>query len=177
MRATSLLLGLAAILTSCSWLRLQRQNPPEEDKTIVFPRFSEHAAIKVGSGEGPYELDGVALQAIMIAARDFLPPPEKDQPCRDRLEAHRYRVIRRGDIIFVQIEDDDEFCGLKYLSLDTGAKYAIRTDGRILRHIVGAEPEPSDQHDGGTDPIPMSPPSTPPSDPDGGSPSVGDASL
>lgn len=176
MRATSLLLGLAAILTSCSWLRLQRQNPPE-DKTIVFPRFSEHSAIKVGSGEGPYELDGVALQAIMIAARDFLPPPEKDQPCRDRLEAHRYRVIRRGDIIFVQIEDDDEFCGLKYLSLDTGAKYAISTDGRILRHIVGTEPEEAEQQDGGTDPMPMGPPSTPPSDPDGGSPSARDAAL
>ncbi|HYO57411.1 hypothetical protein, partial [Archangium sp.] len=166
MRATSLLLGLAAILASCSWLRPQRQVPPEEDRTIVFPRFFEHSAIKIGAGEGPYELDGVVLQAILIAARDFLPPPEKDQPCRNRLEAHRYRVIRRGDIIFVQIEDDDEFCGLKYLSLDTGAKYAISIDGRILRRIIGTEPEESEQQDGGVAPAP-----------DGGSPHAPDASL
>jgi hypothetical protein len=165
MRATSLLLCLAAILASCSWFRLQRPIPIEEDRTIVFPRFHEHSAIRVGTEKGPYELDGVVLQAILIAARDFLPPAERDQPCRDKLEAHRYRVIRRGDIIFVQIEDDDEFCGLKYLSLDTGAKYAISTDGRILRRIIGAEPVESEQQDGGAGPVA-----------DGGSPDIPDAS-
>lgn len=124
--------------------------PIEEDRTIVFPRFHERSAIRIGAGEGPYELDGVVLRAILIAARDFLPPAEKDQPCRNKLEAHRYRVIRQGDIVFVQIEDDDEFCGLKYLSLDTGAKYAIHSDGRILRRIIGAEPEDTEPGDGGT---------------------------
>jgi hypothetical protein len=177
MRAKILLLCLAAMLASCSWFRRQRPVPIEEDRTIVFPRFHEHSAIKVGTGEGPYELDGVALQALLIAARDFLPPPEKDQPCRDKLEAHRYRVIRRGDIVFVQIEDDDEFCGLKYLSLDTGAKYAISIDGRILRRIIGAEPEYTEQQDGGTEPVPIPSPPAPPSTPDGGSPGAPDASL
>lgn len=170
MRATSLFLCLAALLASCSWFRLQRPLPIEEDKTIVFPRFHEQSAIKVGAGEGPYELDGVALRALVLAARDFLPPPEEEQPCRDKLEAHRYRVIRRGDIVFVQIEDDDEFCGLKYLSLDTGARYAISTDGRILRRLIGAEPEGTELPDGGMEPGPIAPSPAPPAVADGGSP-------
>jgi len=121
----------------------------EEDPSIRFPNFFEHSAITLGAQGQPFELDGVTLQALLIAANDFLPPDGKDHPCQDRMEAHRYRVIRQEDIVFVQIEDDDEFCGLKYLSLDTGARYAIHTDGRILRRSVGAEP--------GERPAPQSP--------------------
>jgi len=80
---------------------------------------------------------------------DFLPPGGENPPCRDRPEAHRYRAVRQADILFVQIEDDDAFCGLKYLSLDRGAPYAIRTDGRILRRSFGAEPNPA--------PVPVTP--------------------
>jgi hypothetical protein len=103
------------------------------DASIVFPHFFGRAAIRVGAGGAPYEMDGVTLQALMVAANDLLPPGGKGQSCRDRQEAHQYRVIRQGDIIFVQIDDDDAFCGLKYLSLDTSVRYAISTDGRILR--------------------------------------------
>jgi hypothetical protein len=95
----------------------------------------------VGVGDVPYELDGVVLRAIMIAANDYRPPGDKDQPCWDRQEAHQYRVIRQGNVIFVDISEDLEFCGLKYVSVDSGAKYAISTDGRIMRRIMGAEPE------------------------------------
>ena len=49
----------------------------------------------------------------------------------------------------MQIEDDVEFGGLKYLSLDTGAHYAISPDGRILRRSFGAEPNPA--------PVPVTP--------------------
>lgn len=177
MRTTGLLVGLAVILSSCAWLRTSRPAPLEEDRSIVFPQFFEQPAIKVGVGNGPYEMDGVTLRALLMATADFLPPADKDTPCRDRIEAHRYRVIRQGDIVFVQIEDDDEFCGLKYLSLDTGAKYAISTDGRILRRLIGTEPEVPEPGDGGSGTVPPSPPPTPSSAPDGGSPASTDASL
>ncbi len=139
MRMKGLSLGLVVMLASC--VRPHRAPALEEDPSIRFPNFFEHSAISFGVGGQPYELDGVTLQALLTAVNDFLPPRGSDTQCRDRLEAHRYRVIRQDDIVFVQIEDDDEHCGLKYLSLDTGARYAISADGRILRRSVGAAPE------------------------------------
>ncbi len=76
----------------------------------------------------------------MVAANDFLPPAGRKQACWDKQEAHRYRIIRQGDIIFVRIDDDLEFCGLQYVSLHTGATYAISTDGRILRRMFDGQP-------------------------------------
>ena len=136
-----LLLGLAVTLTGCA--RSHRQPIPPEDLSVRFPDFYARSVITVGADGKAYELEGVTLRALLIATNDFLPPGGENPPCRDRPEAHRYRVIRQGDIIFVQIEDDDAFCGLKYLSLDTGARYAISTDGRILRRGFGAEPDPA----------------------------------
>ena len=170
MRMKDLLLGLAVTLVGCA--RPHRAPAREDDPSIRFPNFHEHAAVTLGARNQPYELDGVTLQALLVAANDFLPPSGKEQPCRDRLEAHRYRVIRQGDIVFVQIEDDDEFCGLKYLSLDTGARYAISTDGRILRRSVGADPNerPAPQAPDAGAPVPQEtgliPPDLPPLGPD-----------
>jgi hypothetical protein len=117
--------------------------PVEDDRSIVFPPFFEQTAVEVGAQGAPYELEGVVLQAIMIAANDFLPPGTKERPCWDRQEAHRYRVIRQGDVIFVRIDEDPAFCGGGYVPLDSGVKYAISTDGRILRRVVDGEPEDS----------------------------------
>jgi hypothetical protein len=134
-----LLLGLVVILSGC--VRPHRQPVQAEDLSVHFPDFDAPSVITVGADGKAYELEGVTLRALLIAANDFLPPAGENTPCKDRPEAHRYRVVRQGDIVFVQIEDDDVFCGLKYLSLDTGARYAISTEGRILRRSFGAEPD------------------------------------
>lgn len=139
MRTRILALGLGCVLMGC--VQRTRSVPIENDRSIVFPQFFEQDAIEVGAKAEPYELDGVVLRAISLAANDFLPPSAQERPCQDRPEAHRYRVIRKGDIIFVRIDEDAAFCGGGYVSLDSGAKYAISTDGRILRRVVDGEPE------------------------------------
>jgi hypothetical protein len=115
--------------------------PIENDPSIRFPRFFEHTPVKLGAQGELFELDGVLLQALMIAANHRFPHETQDQPCLRRREAHQYRVIRRGDIIFVRIDQDLEFCGLDYvISLDSGVTYAISTNGRILRRVFDGEP-------------------------------------
>jgi hypothetical protein len=154
MRTKHLIPGLAVILGSCVWFPSSRPAPLEEDGSIVFPRFFERSTVELGADGQPYELDGAVLRAVMIAANDFLPPSSKKQPCWKRQEAHRYQIIRQGDIVFVRIDDDLESCGLQYVSLDTGATYAISTGGRILRRMFdgqpGAEPFHPDLLDAGS---------------------------
>jgi hypothetical protein len=153
----------------------------EDDKTIVFPNFHEQAAVHVGAGASPYELEGVVLKAITIAANHFRPLAAEEQPCWARQEAYRYRVIRQGNIIFVDISEDLEFCGMDYISLDSGATYAISVDGRILRRITGAHPDRilrapdldaglPQEHDGGANSLPSLPSPASPHTPDGGAP-------
>ncbi|WP_224365632.1 hypothetical protein [Hyalangium versicolor] len=91
------------------------------------------------AGKEPYEMDGVLLKAIMIAAQDFLPSSSPEQPCWLQPESYRYRLIRQGEIIFVWIDEDLAKCGRSAPSLDSGAAYAIRTDGRILRRLLGSQ--------------------------------------
>lgn len=141
MRTKTISIGLAAILSGCMRPPSPRTAPLENDRSIVFPNFYEHSAVHVGAGGAPYELDGVVLKAIMIAANHFRPPGTGEEPCWARQEAQRYRVMRQGDVVFVDISEDLEFCGLEYISLDSGATYAISVDGRILRHITGAHPD------------------------------------
>jgi hypothetical protein len=185
MRRTDLHLALAVILAGCAQHRGPPPVPVEDDPSIVFPPPSAQAPVQVGSGGVPYELDGVVLRALMIAANHYRPPGGKDQPCWVRQEAQRYEIIRQGDIIFVDISEDLAFCGLAYISLDSGATYAISTDGRILRRVDGAHPDrimgsvsppqdmppplPAEQHDGGTTgPTSPVPSPAPPPVPDGG---------
>jgi hypothetical protein len=125
----------------CARHSYPQPTPLGNDPSIIFPQFYDRPAIHVGAGGVPYELDGVLLRALMIAANHFRPPGEQDQPCWARQEAQRYRVIRQGDIVFVDISEDPEFCGMDYISLDSGATYAISIDGRILRRVTGAEPD------------------------------------
>jgi hypothetical protein len=119
--------------------------PVGDDRTIVFPQFFDRAAEAVGAEGHLYELDGVMLRAVMIAANDFLPPGFKETDCPNRQEAQSYRVIRQGDVIFVYIYENEAYCGTSQLALDSGAKYAISADGRILRRVLDGQPEgPSD---------------------------------
>jgi hypothetical protein len=123
----------------------------------------------------------------MIAANDRFAGSTQEQPCIDKRESHRYRVIRQEDIIFVRIDEDLDFCGLDYvISLDSGVEYAISTDGRILRRIFDGDPmddlspaqgvtqsmppppEPAQQQDGGAGPPSSGASPAPTSSPDSG---------
>jgi hypothetical protein len=140
MKTPILFLVLAATL-SC----IRSSNAPrvavENDPSIVFPPFFAYSSTEVGAPGEAYVLDGATLQAIRIAIDDFLPPNGKERPCWNRPETQRYRVIRQGDIIFVRIDEDPEACGMQYLPLDTGVRYAISMDGRILKRLLDGEPE------------------------------------
>jgi hypothetical protein len=178
MTTRDLPLVFAVLVAGC--MRAPRPPPLENDPSIVFPPFFEQSAIEVGAGGGTYALDGVVLRAVMIAANDFLPSADKERPCWDRPESHRYRVIRQGNILFVRIDEDLESCGLQYVSLDTGASYAISTDGRILRRLRDGEPEAlpapatpdAGGQDGGPAPARPEPIPVPPTVPDGGPPGL-----
>ncbi|HSP79486.1 MAG TPA: hypothetical protein VLQ93_13200 [Myxococcaceae bacterium] len=129
------------VLSNC--LRGPAAPPPplEEDESIIFPDFSERRAVMTDEQGQPYDLDGVTLRALTIAANDFIPPGSKERACWDRQEAHRYRVIREGNILFVRVYADPAACEREFLMLDHGVKYAISTDGRILRRLFTGEPE------------------------------------
>ena len=108
----------------------------------MFPPFYAQSAFPVGVEARPYELDGRLLQAVRVAMDDFIPPGSgEERPCWGRPEAYRSRVIRQGDVFFILIHEDPEACGSQYVGVDTGARYAVSLDGRILRRSVGAEPE------------------------------------
>jgi hypothetical protein len=123
-------LALSIVLSGCVRSPRSPEVPIENDLSVRFPQFFEHEAIAVGAGQVPYELDGEVLRAIMIATNDLLSPSIADQPCRSRLEAQFYRVIREQNIIFVYIYENHAYCGRQYPAPDSGAKYAISTDGR-----------------------------------------------
>lgn len=132
---------LAFILAGCVRSPCPPSVPVENDTSIRFSPLFEDAAVEVGAPGETYEMDGVLLRAITVAANDFLPPGGKNRPCEYTQEAQRYRALRQGDIILVYIYENHEYCGFPYPSLDSGAKYAISTDGRILRRVIDGEPE------------------------------------
>ncbi|KFE66489.1 hypothetical protein [Hyalangium minutum] len=103
-------------------------------------------------------MDGAIVQAMMIAAKDFIPSPSEQFPCWTKPEHFLFDVIRKGDIIFVSISPDyfAQGCERYTAPLDWGAKYAISTDGRILTQEDGSDdgPEwesPPSSPDAGTD--------------------------
>jgi hypothetical protein len=133
--------------------------PVGNDTSIRFPEFSDQRPIAVGETDSPYQLDGVTLRALMIAANDYIPLSTQGQDCLDRQDAQLYRVIRQGDIIFVSVSFNfSSSCQPKAFPLDGGARYAISTDGRILRRLVGIEPDgfPREERPGKSIPVPDS---------------------
>ncbi|GMU00545.1 hypothetical protein KH5H1_46650 [Corallococcus caeni] len=136
------LVGGALLLVGC--LRGQGTRPPdwEGDRSIAFPAFYAQSAVQVGADTKAYELDGRLLHAVQVAMEDFFPARSKDTPCWGTPEAYRYRVIRQGDLFFILIHEDPDACGDTFIGVDTGARYAVSLDGRILRRSVGAEPAP-----------------------------------
>ena len=119
-----------------SWLGCDcvagRIQPHNEDLDVKVPRFH--------SGEpGEVVIDGFTLRAVRIAASDFLEPePDPKAGCSARQEAHEYRAIRKGDIVFVYIRYKPENCGERLGVLDGDVVYAVSVDGRILRRAPGS---------------------------------------
>lgn len=131
---------IALFLTSCVRHPGQQPAREEEDTSIRFPPLYDRLPIVVGEQDGLYDLDGEMLRAINVAANDFIHPKSKPRECWERPEAHRYRVTRRGDTIFVGISVDPAYCkGL--MPMDYGVRYAIAADGQILRRLYAGEPE------------------------------------
>ena len=135
----NLLIWAMLFSSGCSWFSASL--PPREDRSIRFPNFHEHLATSVGGQGQLFAMDGVTLKAITIAANDFAPSRARQEQCETRQESQRYEVIRQGDIVFVEISANPAACGMKLMMLDGGAKYAIHTDGRILRRLFDGEPE------------------------------------
>ncbi len=166
MKTKTLFLVLAALFSGCARRPAQPPVPREDDTSIALPSFLRQPAGEVGVEGQMYELDGAVMQALMIATNDYIPPDGEDPSCWGSLRAHRYRVIRQGDIIFVDIEEDLEACGLQYIMLHSGVTYAISLDGRILRRVAGNSPEgllppgPSKEQapPAPTEPLPAPPP-------------------
>ncbi|MFL5346883.1 MAG: hypothetical protein ACJ8AT_19040 [Hyalangium sp.] len=130
---------LAAILSACAWSTSSPRVPVEHDPSIIFPQFFDTEPIMLDTQGTTYELDGETLRALTIAANDYLPTQSPDDPCWRRHEAQLFRVIRRQNIIFVYIHENFTYCGRTYPVADSGVKYAISTDGRILRRIIDAQ--------------------------------------
>jgi len=147
---------MLTILSACLRSPQSSPVPVGNNSSIRFPDFSNRRPIGIGETDAPYELDGVTLQAIMIAANDYLLPGTREYDCQDRQEAQLYRVIREGDIIFVSVSFNSSFCKPKTYTLDGGARYAISTDGRILRRLIGIEPDgfPREEPPGEGIPVP-----------------------
>ncbi|XXF79074.1 hypothetical protein P2318_04785 [Myxococcaceae bacterium GXIMD 01537] len=141
MKTKTLLLVLAVILGGCARRPYLPPVPTENDTSIVMPQFLEEPFVEVGRAGSQYELDGALMRALLIAINDYRPFSAGALPCLHSPWAQRYRVIRKGDIIFVDIVPDPEFCGLQVIMLHAGVTYAISTDGRILRRVTGSSPE------------------------------------
>lgn len=102
------------------------EQPRFQDMSVRLPVFDPKLSLDV-------DLDGYTLQAIRIAADDFLDADPTGLPCEDKQVSHRYRAVRQGDMIFVRIDFKPENCGWTLGMLDAGVTYAIGVDGRILR--------------------------------------------
>jgi hypothetical protein len=133
-----LLLALMGLL-SCARGQNAAAKPVQEDLSIVFPDFHASPAVIVGEHDKTYSLDGIVLRALMVAANDLIPPGTEDRPCWETLEAHGFQVIRQGDIVFVSIHADLARCGHPFLMMDSGVRYAISSNGRILRRVFDGE--------------------------------------
>lgn len=107
----------------------KRPQPEFEDLTIKPPDFD-------GGLQADVDVDGYTLQAIRVAADDFLDPDPNVVPCRAKQVSHSYQARREGDIIFVRIDFKPANCGREFGVLDGGATYAVSVDGRILRRFI-----------------------------------------
>jgi hypothetical protein len=136
MMPKKLLFLMALALSGCVRRQEPLSTPVENDKSVIFPLSVGREFVKVEARENTYVLDGEVLRALMIVANDLFTPDTSIPPCWARREAHTYRFTRREDIIFVYVQQNPAYCGRKLPALDSGAKYAISKEGRILRRVI-----------------------------------------
>jgi hypothetical protein len=143
MTVRSIPLLCAFTLLGCGYLRslTAHSTPVQNDESILFPQFFEQAPVEVGVRGEPFELDGEMLRALTLASNDYISEEREDAPCQSKKEAQFYRVIRQGNVIFVYIHENFALCGRQYPARHSGARYAISTEGRILRRLIGDMPE------------------------------------
>ena len=120
--------GALGSLFGCNCVS-KRDQPEYQDMSVQVPVFDSSFPVDVA-------LDGYTLQAIRIAADDYLDPDPRERPCRDKQTSYGYRARRVGDVIFVRIDFKPENCGRDIGMLDDGVTYAISVDGRILRRAL-----------------------------------------
>lgn len=117
---------------------------PPYDPSIRFPHALRSPGLRLGQSEQRMRVDGAIVQAMMIAAKDFIPSRSERSSCWTKPEDFLFDVIRKGDIIFVSISPDSfaQGCERAAAPLDWGAKYAISADGRILTQEDGYDDGP-----------------------------------
>jgi hypothetical protein len=142
MKATSLLLLPIVMALGCIHPRDWFQPQNSSIKMLSYDSIFAGAPI-----------DGSTLRALKVAADDFFSAWGIPRACIDTPEAHRYYAVRRGEIIYVAIVQDPAYCGRAYHSLDSGVRYAISGDGRILRRLLDGEPDLNASADGGAEPV------------------------
>ncbi len=157
MTTRKLIFVIILALASCARTWEPFSTRPEQDRSVIFPLSVGGGLVEINAQEKTYELDGEVLRALMIVSNDLFPPDTSklDLSCRARQQAHTFRFTRRGDVIFVYVNENPAYCGRTVPAMDSGAKYAISKDGRILRRVLDAIDE--DDHiwslktpDGGT---------------------------
>lgn len=138
MKTKSFALLLIVISMGClhhrGWLQHQ-------DSSVPMPGYDAIVA------SAP--IDGPTLRALQVAASDFFPAWGPPRACIDTPEAHSYYAVRRGELIYVAILQNPGYCGRAHSSLDSGVRYAISVDGRILRRLLDGEPDLDTPEDGG----------------------------
>ena len=134
----------ALLLVTCMRSPAAHPPPPQHDESIRFPKALKSPGLRLGQSEQRVRMDGAIVQAMMVAAKDFIPPHSENFPCWTKPADFLFDVIREGDIIFVAISPDYfiQGCELEPAPMDWGAKYAISTDGRILRRMDDGYDEP-----------------------------------
>jgi hypothetical protein len=130
-------------LAGCGLLGRQSATlvPLKDDPSIVFPPFTDRVPVQLGAPGVISDMDGELLRALMVATRDFLPPASEELPCALKQEAQVYRILREGDVFFISIAQDPVRCGYTSPALDSGVRYAISREGRILRRRLDGQPE------------------------------------
>ncbi|RKH30859.1 hypothetical protein D7Y13_40940 [Corallococcus praedator] len=132
LRTVVLVLGLVG----CARRPEPLSAPVLDDRTVHFPVPTGADVIRVGAAGVPAVLDGETLRALMIVSRDLFPLGSAASTCDSRPESFTYRVLRQGGLLFVYVDEEPSACGRRFPTLDSGAKYALRADGRILRRVV-----------------------------------------
>lgn len=135
------MLPVLIALSGCARAPGPFSTPAENDLSIIFPVSTGQGLVTVGEPGTTYQLDGEVLRALRIVEQDLFPLGGSERPCWAKPEAYTYRFTRRGNIIFVYVEEDLAYCHRQVPAMDSGAKYAISVDGRILRRVVGSEPD------------------------------------